>query len=284
MTAAPPVSVVIPAYNNADYLGATIESVLEQTFPDFELLIADHASGDATWDVASAYVGDERVRLMRTERGGGAQRNWNRVTAEARGDLVKLVCGDDLLYPTCLAEQVAAMRDNPAVSLAAGRRDIRDAHGGLLVSSRGLPRLAGRVAGRDATKATVRAGGNVFGEPACVLMRTEIVRAVGGWSRTEQYLIDVELYLRVLRRGDLWASPSALAAFRVSSTQWSVALAREQARQTIDLFRRLHHDQPELVSRRDLVEGSARAYALAASRRAAYLWWSRRLRAPSTRR
>lgn len=279
MTPAPPVSVVVPAYNNADYIADTIESILAQTFADFELLIADHGSRDATWDIASSYAEDPRMRLMRTERGGGAQRNWNRVTAEARGDAVKLVCGDDLLYPRCLEEQVSVMRESPSLSLVACRRDVRDARGDLLVSDRGLPHLSGLVPGRDAVRATVRAGGNVFGEPACVLMRTAAVRAVGGWSRTAQYLIDVDLYVRVLGHGDLWAIPSALAAFRVSSTQWSVALARDQARQTIDLFRSIHQQRPDVVSDSDLAVGTVRAYALAASRRTAYLWWSRRLQA-----
>ncbi len=93
----PRVSIVIPAYNNADYLAETVDSVLAQTFTDFEVVIADHSSTDGTWDVMQRYADEPRVRLLRTEAGGGALRNWNRVSQEAGGELIKLVCGDDLL-------------------------------------------------------------------------------------------------------------------------------------------------------------------------------------------
>ena len=64
MTTAPPVSVVIPAYNNAQYIAGTIESVLGQSFPDLELLIADHGSRDSTWEIINSYTHDSRVRVI----------------------------------------------------------------------------------------------------------------------------------------------------------------------------------------------------------------------------
>ncbi|OUD80777.1 Hyaluronan synthase [Clavibacter michiganensis subsp. michiganensis] len=67
----PRVSIVIPAYNNADYLAETVDSVLAQTFTDFEVVIADHSSTDGTWDVMQRYADEPRVRLLRTEAGGG---------------------------------------------------------------------------------------------------------------------------------------------------------------------------------------------------------------------
>ena len=278
MATAPPVSVVVPAYNNAQYIARTIESVLGQSFTDLELLIADHGSRDSTWEIINSYTHDSRVRVMRTEPGGGAQRNWNRVTDEARGEAVKLVCGDDVLYPTCIAEQLKPLQEGSEVALVACRRDVRDANDGLLLPDRGLPGLAGHVAGWQAIRATVRAGTNIFGEPACVLFRAEALRRAGGWSPTAEYLIDLDMYVRVLQMGDMWAIPRPLAAFRVSSTQWSVALARAQASQTVELFRGLRASDPALVSGLDLMVGATRAYALGAARRAAYLWWGRRLK------
>jgi glycosyltransferase involved in cell wall biosynthesis len=60
----PRVSIVIPAYNNADYLAETVDSVLAQTFTDFEVVIADHSSTDGTWDVMQRYADEPRVRLL----------------------------------------------------------------------------------------------------------------------------------------------------------------------------------------------------------------------------
>lgn len=277
MTAAPAVSVVVPAFNNADFIAATVDSILGQTFEDFELVIADHGSSDETVAIVSAYTDDPRVRLVHTDPGGGAQRNWNAVTDQAKGEYVKLVCGDDLVYPTCLHEQVQAMGSRPDVALVACRRDILDARGDVLIHGRGLPGLSGHVAGRDAIRATVHAGANIFGEPACVLMRTAAVRRAGGWSRSAEYLIDLDLYVRVLLQGDLYAVPSTLAAFRLSSTQWSVALARQQAQQTRGFYEDLRVAAPEVVSRLDVLLGSVRGYVNAAGRRILYQRWAKRL-------
>src|SRR6185369_16385153 len=68
------VSVVVPSYNNAPFIEATMDSILGQTFEDFELVVADHSSTDGTWDRLQRYRADPRVRLLRTSAGGGAPR------------------------------------------------------------------------------------------------------------------------------------------------------------------------------------------------------------------
>jgi glycosyltransferase involved in cell wall biosynthesis len=277
MTAGPPISVVVPTYNSGRYVAATIESILAQTFEDFELVVTDHASSDDTWEVVSRYASDSRVRLFRTDAGGGAVRNWNRATDVARGELLKLVCADDLIYPTCLQEQVEGYRAHPDATVVACRRDLVDAHGEVLLSDRGMPGMAGEVPGPLAIRATVRAGGNIFGEPACVMLRTAVLRELGGWSAADPYLIDVDMYVRCLTRGSLVAMPTSLAAFRVSSTQWSVDLMREQAKQTVSFNSRVAASYPGLLSKADLRLGRARAYLTALQRRVAYLVWARRM-------
>src|ERR1700712_927123 len=148
---APRVSVVIPAFENEHYLRATMQSVLSQTYQDFELVVADHTSSDGTWEILQQFADDPRVRLLRTPAGGGAERNWNRVTHEARGELVKLVCGDDLLAPGSLAGQVAAFDQyDDGVVMVASARDIIDASGRSVARRIGLAGLSGRVAGAEA--------------------------------------------------------------------------------------------------------------------------------------
>lgn len=273
----PLVSVVIPSYQNAAYIQRTMDSVLAQTYPNLEVIVSDHSSSDGTWDLLQSYVADRRVRILQTEAGGGAERNWNRASDEAGGEFLKLVCGDDVISPECVERQVAQLRRHPNAVLVACRRDLIDADDRVLVRARGLGRLRGVVPGREAVRAVVRAGTNLLGEPMCVTMRTEVVRRCGGWSARDPYLIDQDLYLRVLRHGDLVAQPEPLAAFRISSTQWSVALARSQAAQAASLHARVHREWPEAVSRSDELIGSARSVAMAAVRRLAYLAWSRRM-------
>ncbi len=274
----PRVSVVVPAYNSAAFIADTMDSVLSQTFTDFELIVSDHSSTDGTWEALQPYTADPRVRLHRLPPGGGAPANWNAVSSMATGALLKLVCSDDLVYPTCLAQQVAAMDAHPSAVMAACTRDIVDAAGRPLVRGRGLGKLVGRVDGRTAVRATVRAGTNLFGEPASVLLRRAPFAAAGFWDGGHSYLIDEASYVRVLLRGDLVALPTPLAGFRVSDQQWSVRLMRTQAAEAKEFHRELQRAQPGLLSATDLRIGNAMADVTMLLRRAAYLYLGRRMR------
>ena len=281
----PRVSIVVPSFNNASFIEATMDAILAQTFADFELVVADHSSSDGTWELLQPYAADPRVRLLQTEAGGGAPRNWERVTAEARGELVKLVCGDDIIYPDCLRDQVAAMDTHPSVVLVAAQRDLIDARGGIVTTRRGLAGLVGRVPGRVAARHTVVAGSNIFGEPACVLVRREALIHAGGWDARHPFVIDEATYVKVLLVGDFFGIDKALAAFRLSSSQWSVHLARAQSDQVIGFHHQLAAEAPGLLSRADLWRGDAMARAMAHVRRLAYVWVGRRMHAstPATR-
>ncbi len=282
MDTRPRVSVVIPSFENAHYVRATMESVLAQTHRDFELVVADHSSTDGTWEILQEFAGDPRVRLLRTPTGGGAERNWNRVTDEARGDLVKLVCGDDLLAPEALATQVAAFdAHDEGVVMVASARDIVDAAARPVLREQGLGGLSGRVPGPMAIRRSVVRGANIFGEPCCVLLRRTALEAVGGWHGDPGFMIDQATYSRVLLRGDLVTTPGSQAAFRISSTQWSVALARQQSRSAAEMHRQLAALVPGLLSARDVRVGNARATLRAFQRRLVYLYLGRRMQAPT---
>ncbi|WP_040424726.1 glycosyltransferase family 2 protein [Agromyces subbeticus] len=274
----PLVSIVIPAYNNADYLGETLDSVLNQTYRDLEVIVADHASTDATWDVMQRYVDDPRVTLLRTEAGGGALANWNRVSQAATGIYLKLVCGDDLIARDIVAKQVAALETNPTTVLAASPRDIVDADGKPFITKRGLAGLRGVHSGTEAVRRTVRSGTNIFGEPACVTMRRDVLERTGWWDSRFPYLIDEATYVRVLLQGDFVGVDQSLAAFRVSSSQWSVRLVRDQARQTIGFHDWLAEEHPAVVRSSDRRYGNLRARAMARARQLTYAYLGRRMR------
>lgn len=276
----PRVSVVVPAYQNAAYVEATLDSVLAQTYPDFELVVADHASTDGTWDLLQRYTADPRVRLLRTPAGGGAKANWDRVSQAATGELVKLLPGDDLLYPTALERQVAALdAAGPGATVVACRRDLVDGRGRPFWRARGLAGLSGVVAGRDALRSAVRSGTNPLGEPGCVLLRRDVLERTGWWDDEVPYYIDLATYARSLLEGDLVALDATLAAFRVNAGQWSVRLARQQAHQAAAFATKMRATAPDVVRPEDVRVGNARARLAAAQRRAAYAVLGPRLRA-----
>jgi glycosyltransferase involved in cell wall biosynthesis len=274
----PRVSVVVPAYNSVAFIDATMRSILGQSFTDFELVVSDHNSTDGTWEALQQFATDPRVRLSRLASGGGAAANWNAVTDLATGEFIKLVCGDDLLSPDSLAEQVAALDAHPSAVMAASPRDVIDAAGTPVLRNRGLAGLRGEVNGAEAIRRTVVAGTNIFGEPASVLFRRAALVDAGGWDARFPYLIDEATYCAVLLQGSLVAVPRALASFRVSQSQWSVQLVRAQAEQAIGFSREFAAAHPGLLSRHHLLVGNLRARLNAYARRAVYRWLGRRMR------
>lgn len=276
-SSSPLVSIVIPAYNNADYLDDTMKSVLGQTYTNLEVIVSDHASTDDTWLVMQRYRSDPRVTLLHTEGGGGALRNWNRVSQAATGELIKLVCGDDLLYPTIVAQQVAALVAEPAAVLSAAARDIVDANGVPVLKNRGLAGLVGVHDGTVAVRKTITQGTNIFGEPGCVMMRRSVLEKIGWWDSRWPYLIDETSYSRVLLEGKFVGVAGSLAGFRISDSQWSVRLVSEQAAQAIGFHNWMAETRPDVVSNTDRLIGNTRARVMAQARRLAYIWLGRRM-------
>jgi glycosyltransferase involved in cell wall biosynthesis len=275
----PRISVVIPAYNNAMYIADTVRSVLNQTYEDFELIVADHSSSDETAEVLESFQGNPKLCILPpTPKGGGAVANWNRVSRAATGEWIKLVCGDDLLDPGALAKQIAAVDDHPSAVMVASQRRIVDAKGREIIAARGLAGLTGLVDGRDATRATVRAGTNLFGEPVCVLLRRDQLEAVEWWTDAYPYLLDEASYVNVLLHGDLVAIQEPLASFRISTTQWSVRLAKLQSDHAAGFHRELRKREPGLLSDTDVLIGNLKARRSAYGRRLIYAWLDRRMR------
>lgn len=274
----PKVSIVIPAYNNVQYIAETLDSVLNQTYEDYEVVIADHSSIDGTMEVIEKYSGHPRLRILSpTPVGGGAQSNWNRVSEEARGTYLKLVCGDDLIAPTAIEEQVAAFDAHPSAVLVASQRDLVDSRGDVFIKSRGLQGISGLVDGAKAVRATVLAGANIFGEPACVLFRRDLLAAEGGWDNTHPYLIDEATYSRICLHGDVVAIRRSLASFRISASQWSVRLAKQQSDQAKAFHEEIAAKHPGILSRVDLAVGNFKAVGMSYARRFAYVRLRKRM-------
>jgi glycosyltransferase involved in cell wall biosynthesis len=118
--AMPTVSVITPAYNVAAYLGEAIESVLAQTFGDFELIVVDDGSTDTTFQLATEYARtDSRIRLVRQEnRGISSARNY--ALRMATGSFLAILDGDDVWLPTYLERQLAILTSEPDCDIVTG--------------------------------------------------------------------------------------------------------------------------------------------------------------------
>src|SRR5262245_44962868 len=113
----PTVSVVTPAYNAARYLGGTIESVLAQTYTDFEMLVVDDGSVDETFEVARSFAQrDSRIRLLRQPNGGTSAAR-NRAVVYARGRYLALLDGDDRWMPDYLEAQLEILETDRTIDV-----------------------------------------------------------------------------------------------------------------------------------------------------------------------
>jgi glycosyltransferase involved in cell wall biosynthesis len=130
----PRLTIGLPVYNGEQLLPGALESILGQTFGDFELLIGDNASTDGTGELCrAAAASDPRVRHLRAEENRGLAWNWNRLVHEARGSLFRWAAHDDLLAPTNLEHCVDALdADGEAVVLAYPRTTNIDRDGTVL--------------------------------------------------------------------------------------------------------------------------------------------------------
>jgi len=266
----PHVSVCLPVFNGERYVRAAIASVLAQDSVDLELVVVDNASTDGTVAAVEGFD-DERLRLLRNHTNVGAGRNWNRCLTEARGDLVKILCADDWLYPGALARQAAVLDapGNEGVVLVAAARDVVDGDGRRLLR-RGWGPREGRVSGGAAVRRVARRGTNLIGEPSATLFRRAAALACGEFQPEATYVVDLDYWCRLLLHGDLYVIPEALSAFRVSGGSWSVRVARRQTADMRALLRGLHDDPCFDVSGLDVGLGSATAAANSRLRRLLY--------------
>jgi len=217
---APIVSVLVTSYNRERFIGASIESVLGQTFGDFELLVTDNCSTDGTLGVAR---GDERldrrVRVVVNERNLGQFGNRNRAAELARAPLLKYHDSDDVMYPHCLAAMVAPMQAYPEAGI--GLSTGHYWYGGpcpMLLT----PRLAYQREFLGSGLFNAGPGGAIF--------RAEAFRALGGWidrGAPSDYLF----WLHACARTPVVLLPADLFWYRVHAGQefQSAGVARQYA-------------------------------------------------------
>lgn len=251
----PSVTVTIPMYNNERFIAETIRSVLSQSFDDFELLIYDDNSTDRSFEIAASF-NDPRITLHRNERNLGPEGNWNRAVSRVRGRWVKLVCGDDLLYPTCLEKQVAAFTDrrNHGVSLVSAQRTIIDPEGKPLIRKVNFLD-EGRQDPVEVVRKMVRLGTNIIGEPVSGLFPAELIGRTRGYSAVVPYTIDLDFWLQLLKHGDLYVIDEPLCAFRISDVSWSSRIGDMRYHQFLEFMDQAAADPGNQVSDLDLFIG-----------------------------
>ena len=250
----PAISVCIPTYNGAKYIAQTIESILNQTFTDFEIIVSDDGSSDKTLEIVGSFNDPRIVRIDRLLK-VGAEANWNNAVATASASLVKLVCQDDLLYPQCLEVEVQTMNksENQEVSFCFHLRDFVTPNSRKLIARRvGYSNLQKYSKTEILTK-VVRSGGNPIGEPMAVTMRKLSLNSAGKFRG--DYVIDLDMWSKLSDQGSALFIEQHLSAFRISNTSWTSNLKKSQLSSVRALSKKLQIDSDGAITKFDLLRG-----------------------------
>lgn len=236
----PLVSVVMSVFNGETFLAEAIESILIQTYTDFEFIIVDDGSTDESSEILRRYADrDTRVCIYRHENRGRAE-SLNRGISLATGSYVARMDADDVALPARFRDQIQFMEKHPDVGLLGGTYERIDANGCVLNIVRPP------VSDEEIRLAMLRA--NPMCHPA-VMMRKDIAVAAGGYRKVFLDADDYDLWLRIGERARLANLEKPILQYRVHRNQVSVSNSAHQtlcviAAQTAASFRKYGRPDP----------------------------------------
>lgn len=222
----PLVSICIPTYNGQEFLVDCLQSAVEQTYKNTEILISDDGSKDGTLEIVARFRRQHpHLRLVKNEGGGGMVNNWNNCILSARGEWIKFLFQDDVLQPACVEKMIAACTaHNVQVGLCRRTFIVQDDipkpvrnffRYRVILPERVFENLTYIAPERLAREVAEVLPENILGEPTCYLFHKDIFGQIGFFHSDYRQLVDMDLLLRAaLLKGIAFVS-EPLAEFRV---------------------------------------------------------------------
>jgi len=225
--AKPLVSIIVPSFNQGQFIRETLESCLAQDYRPLEVVVVDGASSDGTVEVLHAYDGVPEVRWI-SEPDSGVVEAVNKGFARARGEIAAIQSSDDVYLPGAITQGVDALLADPGLGFAFGDIAKIDAAGGEL----------SRTALAAFSIESVLAVQTWIPQPSC-LFRLALARELGGWRADVPYAADTDLWFRMMLRAGARKIDAVLAKRRMHEAQRDVQGARvirDYTRMIHDLF------------------------------------------------
>src|SRR5215813_13711547 len=209
MNESPKVTAVIPVYNREKYVGSAIDSILAQTFTDFELLVIDDGSTDKSREVVRSYH-DPRIRLVCNEANEGIPKTRNKGVQLARGEYLAFLDSDDWAYPERLAKQVAFLDSHPDYAAVGAWIAWIDEEGRPLKRIRRKPVAPEQIAAQRLFRLGI--------ENSASMARLAVLRE---YKYQEDYELseDFELWARIAAKHKLATLPEVLGQRRMHRSQ-----------------------------------------------------------------
>ena len=266
----PLVSVCIPTYNSQSFILDTIESVLQQSYQNLEVIICDDCSHDQTVEIIRS-IQDARIKLFQNETNLGIEGNWNKTLLKASGHYAKVMGADDILASDCIQKQVAVFEDptHDDVVLVSSHKNVIDERGKIVIT-RKFPGK-GKIAGLTAIKMCLHRGTNIIGEPVAGLFRMKLLQQSGYYNGENMYMIDIDLWSRMLKFGSLFVVDQTLYSFRISRSSISSSLGFSQFGYYNRFVRKLSADKAFKITVFDILIATIMSFFMVAARNLFYL-------------
>jgi len=223
----PAVTVLMPVFNGERFLREAVESILNQSFTDFEFLIIDDASSDGTPDILKEYAGrDSRLRLERNEWNLQIAATLNKGLALAAAPLIARMDADDIALPDRFERQITRFAAQPALTAIGGSV--------CFITETGEPtgRRLDYPEDHQAIVKALWAHERNLAHPT-VMFRTEAVKYVGGYRPLIAYAEDYDLWFRLSEAGPLGNLQEPLLLYRVHSASITAAKAESKKEDAI---------------------------------------------------
>jgi len=201
----PLVSVLIPTYNSALYIKDTLESILNQTYKNLEIIVIDDASKDSTVNIVKKYK-DKRIKLFVNKKNLGISKNMNKGIYLSKGKYLAIMDADDWSYPYRIEEQVKLMETNQKIVLCSGYMDICDEKL-KFKNTRTYP-----ITDKDIRKAIVTY--DPISHPASMWRMSELLKT-GLYNNNFPICRDYDLIVRISEFGEYRNIPKSLIKYRV---------------------------------------------------------------------
>lgn len=207
MSKKPTVSVLMPVYNAQQYVAEAVESILTQTFSDFEFIIIDDGSTDASLKILEAYAAKDERLCLSSRSNKGLTPTMNEMLGFAEGEFIAIIENDDVAVPERLARQVEFLQCRPDVICVSGAHELIDEKGRLLTRLE-LPEH------NDQIQQLALAGHGSICHPGVMIRRAPLIK-IGGYNKTMRMAHDLDLWLRLGEVGALANLKDTVVKYRL---------------------------------------------------------------------
>lgn len=248
----PLVSIVLPTYNGSKYLPEAVDSCLQQTYRNWELILVDDCSNDATPEIIASYVArDSRIRSIRHQTNRKLPAALNTGHAAASGSYLTWTSDDNRLLPHAIEEMTRFLEEHPTAAVVYADCVMIDDAGQYLRDFPAQP--VSRLAWMNA----------LF---ACFLYRRSVYETLGGYDAQQFLAEDWEYWLRASRHFEMVPLHKVLYEYRWHNQSLTKAVNRNDVRASIERALRRHLPHLRQSSRQDLARGWTVCAAHAARR------------------